>query len=53
MTYLFSLSGALVILTILAMIFGMGWLAHKMYKLSAKPRVEIVHDDIDDHAPQH
>ena len=52
MTYLFSLSGALVIVTILAMLFGMGWFAYKMYKLSATPRVEIEHDH-NDHAPQH
>ena len=52
MTYLFSLSGALVIVTLLAVFLGMGWFAYKMYKLSAMPRVEIIHDDID-HEPQH
>ncbi len=51
MSFLFSLSGLLSIVTLLAIFGGMGWFAYKMYKLSSRPRVEIEHHN--DHSPQH
>jgi len=52
MNYVFSLSGLLSIVTLLAIFGGMGWFAYKMYKLSAQPRVELI-DKNNKHSPQH
>ena len=41
MDFLFSQSGILSIITILAVFGGMGWFAYKMYILSSQPRVEL------------
>lgn len=52
MNYIFSLSGLLSVVTLLAIFGGMGWFAYKMYKLSAQPRVELI-DKNNNHSPQH
>jgi hypothetical protein len=52
MDFLFSQTGILSIITLLAMIGGMGWFAYKMYVLSAKPSDAAIQEH-HKHAHQH